>query len=262
MAVFDENARMLARYPQPPQEVFGRSFAFRDYYRCIRSRVSELEAGARPGALRPLEGRTCLSPAYRGEISDIVEFTASAPIFDADQQWVGFVLMSRHAKRTLGDIEIGDPYGSGQATTLFGWRGRDRGDPRPNDMPVLTVVAHPELFNTEEYALPRALSDRLIAHFGMLGNPYRSRAPRALRWEEPDYFDPVDRTSKVAGFAPVGATGYVVGVATPLSRALGPNQRHIDSLVGAMTLLNLGFLLVALVAVGATLRERRVPSSH
>jgi alanine dehydrogenase len=50
--------------------------------------------------------------------------------------------MARHANRTLGDVEIDDPYDSGQATTPFGWRGADRGAQEPRTKPRLTVVAH------------------------------------------------------------------------------------------------------------------------
>jgi hypothetical protein len=156
-------------------------------------------------------------------------------------------------------VEIDDPYDSGQATTPFGWRGADRGAQEPRTKPRLTVVAHPGLYSPQEFALPPALNDELVVEFGMRDGPPRSGALRARRWEERDYFDPVDKKDKLAGFAPVGKTGYVVGVATPHERALGANQRHVDSLLGSMALLNFGFLLVALVAIGATLREGRLP---
>jgi hypothetical protein len=74
-------------------------------------------------------------------------------------------------------------------------------------------------------------------------------------WEEANYVDPVTGGSWLAGFAPVGATGFVVSVATPRAKALGASERHIDALWCYAVMLNLGFLILGGVALRASLRD-------
>jgi hypothetical protein len=88
-----------------------------------------------------------------------------------------------------------------------------------------------------------------------VSNPVRSL-------EDDDYRDPLSKPDDrwLAGFAPVGKTGYVTVVATPHEHALGPSQRLIVTLSTYGGLLNLSFLVIAALAVAASLRESRAPS--
>jgi hypothetical protein len=70
--------------------------------------------------------------------------------------------------------------------------------------------------------------------------------------------DPVTKQHQLAGFAPVGSTGYVVAVGTPHATALGANQRHVDSLFRSLLVLNFGFLLVVFIGIWAKLKGTRV----
>jgi hypothetical protein len=64
----------------------------------------------------------------------------------------------------------------------------------------------------------------------------------------------IARERWLAALAPIGRTGYVVAVATPYQRALEPSQRLIDLLTLYGGLLNLGFLVIAAIAVWTSLR--------
>jgi hypothetical protein len=67
-----------------------------------------------------------VSSAYRGESSGQIEFTVAAPLYSDSEAYTGFVILNKHAKHTLEEIEIDDVYRSGQTTAVFGQRGPDR----------------------------------------------------------------------------------------------------------------------------------------
>lgn len=264
VAVFTADGRILARYPEPAPGFLGREYRFRDYYRCVEQLARNAE---HVPALRA-EPEVCVSPAYRGESSmgterDVVQnqgvqFTLATPVYAESGAFIGFVALNKHAKNTLDEIEMGDAFQSGQITALFGLRGVDRDSPPEERLlpKKLTVVAHPGLFNTEERALDPALSRKLIGHFGEEAAPGLQLRPQRVRpWEEAEYVDPVTGGRWLAGFAPVGVTGFVVAVATPREKALGASERHIDALQRYAILLNLGFLLLGGVALYASLRN-------
>jgi hypothetical protein len=248
-SIFSRDGRMLARYPEPPQGRLGTEFRFREYYQCIDA----LEKLGAPAS----ESQVCVSPTYRGEISGRIEFTVAAPIRSASGKFVGFVLLGKQAKNTLEEIEIDDVYQSGQTTTLFGVRGRERAmsPAEAAQQRGLTAIAHPGLSNKQERALGRDLSSKLLEHFGDAGSPGMQLQPVRVRpWEEPDYVDPVTGDQRLAGFAAVGATGFVVCVSTPREKALSASERHIDGLWRYAGILNLGFALLGGVALWASLR--------
>jgi serine/threonine protein kinase len=251
-SVFSRDGRILARYPDAPPGLLGREFRFREYFQCIDA----LAKSAGRSELSRSQWGVCLSPAYRGEISGQIEFTVAAPVYTAAGV-VGFVILNRHARNTLEQIEIDDVYQSGQTTALFGLRGRERSS--KNDASLskrLTLFAHPGLFSREERALEPELSRKLLERFAAPSAPGgQLRSVRVRPWEEPNYVDPVNGDRRLAGFAPVGATGFVVSVSTPRDKALGASSRHIDALWRYAAMLNLGFLILGGVALWGSLRD-------
>jgi eukaryotic-like serine/threonine-protein kinase len=251
VGIFTKDGRIIARYPEPDPGFLGREFKFRAYYKCIQALVGKAASG-----FRPAEPEVCVSPAYRGESSGQIEFTVAAPLYSESGADVGFVLLNKHAKHTLEEIEIDDVYRSGQTTALFGQRGSDRTVAAPPDGSKLTAVAHPGLFSVEERALAPALSRKLIAHLGEPATPgFQLQALRVRPLEEADYVDPVTLETRLAGFAPVGRTGFVVAVSTPKDRALLANRGRMDALWQYAVMLNLGFLILVGVALRASLRD-------
>jgi hypothetical protein len=257
VSVFSLDGRILARYPDPGPGFLGREFAFRRYHHCVTALI-EQHAGAPPDD----DPEVCISPAYRGEASANIEFTFASPVYDADGTAYGYITLNRHGRRTLDDMDIDDPYVSGQTTALFGLRGGDRHSPPIDEAapPKLTVVAHPGLFNSEEYALEPELAKRIVARYGGETIPGRELVLQLSRpVEDANYVDPITGDTRLAGFAPVGSTGFVVAVSTPRSQALGTHERHRDARTRYAAMLNLGFLLLGVVAVWGTLKESRTP---
>jgi eukaryotic-like serine/threonine-protein kinase len=257
-SLFSPDGQILARHPHAQPGFIGRYFDFRQYYSCVRALAARWSG---PGQGRaPIEPEVCISPAYRGESSLGIEFSFAAPVHDDSGEWLGFVLMNKHARHTLDEIDIGDVYRSGQTTALFSRRDRDRDSPDDDASTVgdLTVVAHPDQFGAEEHVLDRGLSALLGERFGADGAPGQQlRSVRVRPYERADYVDPVTGDPRLVGFAPVGATGFVVAVSTPRERALGTSQRHVEALWKYAGLLNLGFAILTVVAVGGSLRDNR-----
>lgn len=252
-AVFSRDGRILGRYPDAPPHLMGREYRFREYFQCVDALAKSAQQNEPSGR----EVGVCVSPAYRGEASGQIELSVAAPVYRAAAV-IGFVLLNKHAKNTLEEIEIDDVFLSGQTTALFGLRGRDRTSPaRDESLPKqFTLFAHPGLFGSEELALDPELSRNLFEHFAAPGTPGEQLRPVRVRpWEEASYIDPVTGDRSLAGFAPVGATGFVVSVSTPRSKALGASERHIDALWRYAALLNLGFLLLGGVALWGSLRD-------
>jgi serine/threonine-protein kinase len=247
-AVFllDSNAVLVRRWPSVPADSVGLKYDFRDYYRCAR-------------ALTALGSRNvCISPAYRSESDQAIQFAFSTPVYDARGRWLGVLVISRNAARTFGEIDFYGDHDS--VTTVFGGRGADRKRPAKPD--ELIAVVHPELHSTDEVALNRenpVLAEQLIVRFNLRtsGGHFAPKDARPYRYD--DYRDPLSRTHErwLAGFAPVGQTGYVLAVATAYEKALGPNQRLIDSLSSYGGALNLSFLVIVAIAFWASLREPR-----
>ena len=132
---FSRDGRISARYPEAPSHL-GHGFRFREYFQCLDEVVKSAEQN---GHHHQGEPEVCLSPAYRGEASRQIELSVAAPVY-TDAGAVGFVLLSKHAKNTLEEIEIDDVYQSGQTTALFGVRGHDRVSPGGDR--VATQAAH------------------------------------------------------------------------------------------------------------------------
>jgi hypothetical protein len=264
IAVFSTDGTMLARYPKVDEpDYLGRKFAFRRYFLCVSDLMKKRVVRATGSEVR--EPEVCISPAYRGEGSKRIEFTHVAPIRDAAGAAVGFVILNKHAAARLGEIDIADSYRSGQTTAVIGQRDIDR-PRRDQDAEAmraearkkLTVVAHPHLLGTDEHALDPTLSKHLLEVYGDSSVPGRQLEPANLPpWEDATYVDPVTRDPRLAGFAPVGKTGFVVVVSTPKAEALRASTQHVGSLVLYAGLLNLGFVVLGAVALWITLRSAR-----
>jgi len=240
--VLNREGTLTARWSSVPSAFVGKNYAFRDYFKCARDVP---------------QGKVCISPCYRSEVHNLVQFAFSAPVHDAEGAWLGVLVMSKNAARTLKDVDIDDLNGTGQITAVFGARGAERTQPATGQ--TLIAVFHRALRGNDERALDPELTRRLLAEFRLRteGGSFAPVDARPL--EDHDYRDPLSHPDErwLAALAPVGRTGYVVAVATPYDRALGPSQRLIGLLSTYGGILNLSFLVIAAIAVWASLRGPR-----
>ena len=208
LAVFDNEARVLAEWPPPLPAIYQRKFAFRDYFQ-----------GARALAEHHLPG-AYLTRAFRSETGERgLAFSFSTPVLDEHGVAIGVVIASLAAKSVFGAVKMEDsPHGRHITSALIGPRGPDRDTPA--DAPpssAFMFLAHPGLPHGHEYTVASPYSSTLQARFGPSAPAGKQFA---LRYVPPvkiaDYRDAVPGFdgSWVAAFAPVGNTGFVVLVQT------------------------------------------------
>lgn len=204
-----KNGYLWAQSPLPPDGgLFERSFAFRDYFRG----AEVLAAAGHGGAY--------LARTVRSESDGRFKFGFSAPVFD-HREWVGVLVALKDVSSVFGEVQLVDPASDGRRiTALLGPRDRDRKDGPDAPLPAgLMFVVHPALARAEEHALG-PLAPALSAGFGASAPP---GAQFNLRYVPPhkvhDYQDPPPGLGggRLAAFAPVGETGYVVLVQTGAS---------------------------------------------
>ena len=206
---------LLAQAPLPTAGgIFDRSYLFRDYFRG----AGALGAATRRGAY--------VARTMRSESDGKLKFGFSAPVFSGDDQWIGVLVALKDASSVFGEVQLVDPASDGRRmTALLGPRDRERNDGPDAPLPTaLTFVVHPALTRAEEHVLG-VLRSAFPAGFGAAAPP---GAQFNLRYVQPhkvhDYDDPPPGLGggRLAAFAPVGDTGYVVLVQSRTSGSGAP----------------------------------------
>lgn len=200
--ILGTNGYMRAQAPLPPERrTFNRSFEFRDYFRGARA----LAENQRPGAY--------LARALRSEGDGKFKFGFSVPAFKGGV-WVGVLVGLKDASSAFGQVQLVDPASDGRRiTALLGPRDRERRQGPNAPLPVgLTFVVHPDLTQADEHVLG-PLAPAFPRGFGASAAP---GGQFTLHYVPPhkvhDYQDPPPELGggRLAAFAPVGDTGYVV----------------------------------------------------
>jgi serine/threonine-protein kinase len=206
LALETNDGRLIAQWPSPAKQTFGRTFDFRDYYQGAR----ELAEQHAPGVY--------VSSAYRSESSGLLQFGLSTPVRDARGQPIGVLEASISARKAFGAVRIEGGDAAGVTTALLGPRGRDRDTPaRARSAEAFTFLVHPGLDIGTEHTARAPSPEKLRAIFG---DPAPPGEQFALDYVSPlkvkHYEDPIPGFEGpwLAALAPVGRTGFVVLVAT------------------------------------------------
>lgn len=238
ITLLDRAGVLLARFPRSRVEIPGGALSSRDYF-----------AGARRLAERGYRS-VHVARVHRSPETGQLAVALAAPVFDDENGWLGVVSAHVDMNAFLESLRLRDD--GKQLAVLAGVRDRepDEAGAAPQDAMILL---HEEL----ESARSAPFVDRWLmalsrfkgqAHlFG--GDPFHFPEPeRAL---EDDYrTDPGAGERWLAGFAPVGDTGYAVIVQTRYEAALEVPQRAFMSVLGGSArVLALGTGLVLLVAL-------------
>jgi hypothetical protein len=243
--VYDTKGTFLTNYPRRPPR-FGRDFAFRDYYSGIK-RLGEL-------GQRGVYVARSLESEGDGEF----HLSISSPVFDAQGKWVGLFGSAIATDSALGSLRLRQK--GRQMAVLVGLRDRTRtealaGAALPQEYMVLihdklahgkaVPISGPRLRELAQYATEHSKERRDQFHYA---GPNQTLADDAHQ-------DPVAGFEGrwLAGFAPVGETGYVVIVQTRYEDAVEVPQRAFWRLVGwcgAVFTLGLGIVLLTARLVG------------
>ena len=157
-----------------------------------------------------------ISRVYRGLSDNLYKFAISAPILDNEEKFLGVIATSVTTDATIGLVYLHD---DSREVALIAPRDVDSREPRQQGtLGKYVVLFHPayrrgvhavEFPNTTKIGrIPEPLHDRQL----------QLPDSNLLIPPEDDYRDPVSSVTKdyegrwIAGFAPVGNTGFVVVV--------------------------------------------------
>ena len=241
ICVFDAGGVLTAIHPLDHKNVIGRNYEWRDYFRHARGR-------GRRGIREAFVARS-----IRSETDNRYHFAIAAPIF-RDGQWSGVVLATLLTDTALGPLRMIHPSDPRYTGVLLGPRDRHRdqvGD-GPTDY---VVLLHNGIETGTGISVGPELSRRLEQRWG---SPPGSDEQLTFSQEAPivldDYRDPVPGSEGrwLAAFAPVGSTGYIVGVQTRYEAAVEPSERLRAMLMRVMTGVSVAALLSLAVAILVT----------
>jgi serine/threonine-protein kinase len=229
--ITNQDGIMVAHAPRA-DHMIGGDFSWRNHFQ-----------GAKALALQKVTGSVHISRVYRGRSDNFYKFAVSAPILDARKNFLGVIATSVTTDASMGLVSL-------------------HGDTRKVALVAPTDIDSPEERHKDQYVV--------LYHPGYgrgadaVDFPYLTKIPRQpdelLRQQSPlsdsnlwvfqddNYRDPVASVAKeyagrwIAGFAPVGNTGFLVVV----------QQRFEDAVsLEAATLWNLALwsALASLVAI-------------
>ena len=212
LALFKNDAYIVAQWPRPQTIVYSRNYGFRDYF-----------SGARYLAEHHLPG-AYLSRAFHSESQGQLVFAVSAPVLNEQGAAIGVLMATVNAKSVFGAVKMENSAGGLHVTSaLIAPRGPER-DTKPGTLRTdFTFLVHPGLPNGQEYRLNSAFSADLVRTFGPSAPPGQQFT---LEYVPPvkvaAYEDAVPSFGGkwLAAFAPVGNTGFAVLVQTRRSATL------------------------------------------
>jgi hypothetical protein len=222
--------------------VIGKDYAWRDYFRGVRPLG---QAGLRAGYI---------SRALHSEDDDLYKFGIAAPIYDGGA-WVGVLMATIGTDFALKRKRLDPASEAGPMAVVVAPRDRSRDTTKGEGEYV--VLLHEGLPHGAEVVIDSPRLRELRA----------TRTERnQLRWLDPEpitddaHRDPVPGFEGrwLAGFAPVGDTGFVVIVQTRYDTAVAPNARLSRSFVRrAGPVILVGILSVLILLIYPLLRRRR-----
>jgi hypothetical protein len=157
----------------------------------------------------------------------------SAPVFGTESQWLGVVSVTIDMQAFLESLHLSD---SGrQMAVLAGVREREPGDPSAADEQGVMVLLHGGLGDTQALSTASAWMEELtrLKDQSAGRDPFRFSEPNHSLEDNPQVY-PMSAFGKrwLAGFAPVGHTGYALVVQTKYDDALVVARRALWRLLG------------------------------
>ena len=211
VALYDRSGivRVLASPVAERSRNLGKDYSWRDYIRGARQLG---EAGLRSGYI---------SRALLSETDNIWMFGIAAPVYN-EGTWAGVLLITIGTDAALGQQRLDRASDDGPMAVIVAPRDRSRATTEGEGDYV--VILHDGLTHGAGIAMDSPRLRELRA---------TRKERNQLRWIDPDpitddaYRDPVPGFEGrwLAGFAPVGDTGFVVIVQTRYDAALKPNTR-------------------------------------
>jgi serine/threonine-protein kinase len=221
--LLNSQGTVLARWPKPSKIIYW-DFSWRDYFKGARQLAREGRHG------------TYVSRAFQSHEDEDYRFAISAPVYDAQRQWIGVIVGMAKTGRSLGALSLGGESDSRGDVVLMAPQdsGHEEGGAPPEGRYL--IVLHRQLLPGQTQPVQPGTERDLDA----LSDRLRPPDSEQLRIPEPwhtafseDHQDPLAEDEKpwLAGYAPVGYTGFTVAVKTLPEAVSASDKVLIDRLL-------------------------------
>jgi hypothetical protein len=246
ISVYDRTGVLTAQCGPAMQRSVGRLYDFRDYFSVARDR------GLR-GLRKPYVAYSFLS-----DIDGFYKFGISIPLYRGNE-WAGALLATVLTDKAIGPIRLVDPEDPRQTGVLIGPRDRDRDAASIASLGNYIVLVHDKICSGCSTRLPTPLANALREKFGSLRSEDQFAVSSADAYKTEDYRDPVSGMDGrwLAAFAPVGNTGFIVGVQTRYEAAVESNRLLRGSLIHRTLALAPVLGVAAAIILGVGLLQQR-----
>jgi hypothetical protein len=249
LSLFDRAGTMISHASSVHSHNVGKDYSWRDYFLGAR-RLGE--AGLRGGYI---------SRAFRSEDDNLYKFGVAAPVYDSGV-WVGALMATIGTDFALGRKRLDDASDAGPMAVVVAPRDRSRFTAEGAGEYV--VILHEGLDHGAEIPID---SPRVREIRALQAERKQHAEHKQLRWIDPEpitddtHHDPVSVFGGrwLAGFAPVGDTGFIVIVQTRYGAAVAPNARLSRSFARRAGAVLFGAaLLVGIMLCGSMLLTYRL----
>jgi eukaryotic-like serine/threonine-protein kinase len=233
LSIFDRTGTVIGHTPAAAPGRLGSDYSWRNYF--IGGRGLG-EAGVRTGYV---------SLPFLAEVDGRYKFGVAAPIYQAGV-WVGVLMATIGTDSSLGSMRVDGQDAPGPTAALVAPQDRSRNDRSTSGKYV--IILHDRLAHGEGISIYSSRLEQLRLH-----GVERDQ----LRWSDPvpitddAHRDPVPGFEGrwLAGFAPVGKTGFIVIVQSRYGAVVAPNARlsrrlvsRVSAVVAAWSLVFCGVL--------------------
>jgi hypothetical protein len=200
--ILSTNGTYLARSEDPKNNVLGKKYNWRDYFQGAHKLSNDKVRSAH------------VSRAFVSQASDTERFAIAAPIYGTSGEWIGVITAMTDTGATLGPLSLHDRNDNRIIALAAPQDKEDEKDELPSDY-VILVHSHltPGARTPLSGVWVRDLVDRAEQSGPQTGIGQLRMADADVVKQDEHYIDPVksDYAGQwLAGFAPVGHTGFVV----------------------------------------------------
>jgi len=242
--IVDREGIARGRWPSPAREFLGKDYSWRDYFRGAKALADKHLSSAH------------VSRAFLSEADDTLKFALSAPLYGADGTWLGAIVAMADSGATLGTLKLRHWDAERRIATLVAPQDHSRETAAREPLPPqdYAILAHGSIGESQLYTTANqkifevvAEVDRITPGPGLA--QFQQAGPDAVTFDE-NYLDQLEGYSGrwLAGFAPVGHTGFVVIVQTPDDAEVHPGQIRILRLLSWGGYGSLGLLVALLIS--------------
>jgi eukaryotic-like serine/threonine-protein kinase len=248
--VIDKNGIMLAHVP-PAEQSVGADFSWRNHFQ-----------GAKALGLKGVTGSVYISRVYRGRSDNFYKFAVSAPILDAKKSFLGVIATSVITDAAMGLVAL---HGDNRKVALIAPTDIDSQNLKlENGSERYVVLYHPGYSKGIDPVEFPYMNKVALRRDAIPDEQFQLSAAKLQIAPEDNYLDPVSTVAKeyagrwIAGFAPVGNTGFVVVVQQRFSDAVSVEASTLWGLALWSALASVVAVAILAVVVWRWTKDRRL----